>query len=134
MAQTVTARRTRSLNLGGTAHQRTQEVTVNDPRRQPIAVEIPDASTDFEVSVSFLLAKLKGYILKSDRAITIETNDGTTPGDTIAMAAGQEREWLLGDDIAGVFTDDVTKLFITNASGGVATLTGEFLDDATPST
>lgn len=129
----MTARRSSTLSLGGPSRQVTKTLVVADGKRQTSTITIPDGSTDLNVDVAFALAALRGYILHSDRALTIETNDGTTPDDSIAMAADQERSWMQGDDeIENLFTEDVTSLKVTNASGEDAELFYEFLTDGTP--
>ena len=66
--------------------------------------------------------KLKLFMLKTDYAITVETNNGTTPDDTFTLAAGGLVFYKDGDTLANTFTADVTALYVTNASGSTATV------------
>lgn len=75
--------------------------------------------TNGEYDVLLTAAKLKSISFYSDFAVTIKTNSSSSPQETITLAAGQNRVWDLSFDGAGAIpiAGDVTKLFITNASG-----------------
>jgi hypothetical protein len=68
----------------------------------------------------------------SDKAITLETNSGGSPVDTIALAANVPYDWRVGNADAFRLGTDVTGLFVTNASGDEARLQIEVLFDNTP--
>lgn len=49
-----------------------------------VSESVPGASTDLEIECAFTAAALKAFYAVSPRAMTLETNDGAAPADTIA--------------------------------------------------
>lgn len=90
---------------------------------------IADSSTDVEIPFSVDVAKLQSLYIRSDQAITIETNSGAAPDDTLSIAANVPLVWYDGCGHDCPLTVDVTGLFITNASGAAAALRIEALVD-----
>lgn len=97
-----------------------------------IEESIADSTTDGEVAFTLDVSEIVAFWAHSDQAVTIETNDGSSPGDTITLAAGVPLIWTENDDHANPLTTDVTALFITNASGAAATVSVGAVYDATP--
>ncbi len=86
-----------------------------------VNVSVPDNSTDLLVPFSIDVSELQHITLISDYDITIETNDGTTPQDTINLLAGAPILFNVGD--TALFAGDVTALYCTtSAIGATATL------------
>lgn len=94
--------------------------------------DIPDATTNKEVDVAFALAKLKAIYLYASQDVTVKTNSTGSPDDTISLVAEKPLVWYTGGSFANPFTADVTKLYITNASGSDATVRLRALVDVTP--
>lgn len=86
--------------------------------------------TDTQVFVTVDVSAVKYFRIHSTTAATIETNDGTTPDNTITLGANEYYEYATGDDAAFLLTVDVVNLFVTNAASTV--LTVEVCQDATP--
>lgn len=87
-----------------------------------------DALVDFTLDVS----QLKSLLMYADGGdITVETNDGTTPGDTITLTDGAHTIYSAasGSGTANPFSVDVTSLYITNT--GTASLVIRALYDPT---
>jgi hypothetical protein len=95
-------------------------------------ITVPGASVDLLINLAIDYSELESFYMLSDRDMTIETNSGSAPGDTIALKAGKPLVWYSGSYFACPFTVDVTKLYATLASGVDATLKVEVLQDATP--
>lgn len=94
--------------------------------------EIADSETDKLVALTLDVSQVKAIYLESDQDITLETNDGAVPDDTISMAADVPQLWSESDGAAlRPLTVDVTGLYVTNASGSAATLKAWFLVDPT---
>jgi hypothetical protein len=78
-----------------------------------------------EIDIAFTRANLKSLCITSDLAVTVYTNDlsSGSPQDTIAIVAGQALVWTLATDGIGKcpFSNNVTKLYVTNGAGGAAT-------------
>lgn len=99
--------------------------------KQSINETIADSSTDAEVAFTLDVSQCKSFFMVSDRTVTVETNDGSTPPDTIVLTAGEPYYWCDGMQSAFKLATDVTALFVTNSSGGDATLVIEALYDPT---
>ncbi len=93
---------------------------------------IVTATTDGLLNIAFDKDDVKSIYILSDQAITIETNDGVSPGNTINLVANQPLVWQTGDYYTNKFTVDVTAFYITNTSGSTASLKIRILSDATP--
>lgn len=93
---------------------------------------IADATTDQLVSCAFTLAQLKVFALISTRALTVKTNSSSVPQETLSIAANSPFLYIPGSGVASPFAGDVTALYVSNASGGAATLKIRGLVDATP--
>lgn len=97
-----------------------------------IDVSVPDSSTDMFVELSLDISEIQTIYILSDQAITLETNDGTTPGDTIVLVANKPLTWEVDSGHDNLFTVDVAALYVTQSSGSAARLQIEALTDPTP--
>ncbi len=99
-------------------------------------IAVPAPSTNKVINLAFTQANLKSLCLYCDRAITLYTNAASTgsPQDTIALLAGQANVWSLAHDLIGTcpFSDNVTVIYATLASGAAATLKIRAIADQTP--
>lgn len=95
---------------------------------------IADSSTDLLVAFTLDVSALKSFFMVSDQAITVETNNGTTPDDTFTLAANVPIVWDVNSGAANPFASavDVTALYVTNSSGSAATLQIRCGYDPTP--
>jgi hypothetical protein len=94
---------------------------------------IANGASNVQVAFAVTLTLIKAIAIKASRAVTIKTNDSTTPDDTITLAAGQALFWGNDEDTGRLpFTVDVTALYVSNASGAAADLDIQCLVDATP--
>ena len=111
-----------SLSVGGNSVSKTVSATSG----QELNVEetIPDPSTDLNVAFAAVRAKLKSFYMVADQAVTVETNDGTTPDNTFSLSAGVPVIWYpnIGIGINTFLAADITSLKLTNASGEDAAL------------
>ena len=93
---------------------------------------IADSETDKLVALTLDVSQLKAMYLECDQDVTLETNDGSTPDDTISLSANVPQLWSESDGASlRPLTVDVTGLYVTNASGSTANLKGRFLVDPT---
>lgn len=97
-------------------------------------VAIPTASTDTAVSFPIDLSQCAGILFVSDQAVTLETNSGGSPTDTINLAANVPYVWCTGAPFVNKVTADVTAtIYVTNASGSTANIKGyKLVSDSTP--
>lgn len=80
---------------------------------------IAAAAVDAPVIFALTAAQIRGLYITSNRALTVKTNNATTPGNTFTLAADAPFVWLFGDgtlrDSAGVAVVNITSLFAVNS-------------------
>lgn len=108
------------------------KITVTGDLHQEIDVSVPAATTDMEVTMSLDVSACKSFYILSTQDITVETNDGTTPGQTLSLNANEPYFFHENSLDAFKLTTDVTALFLTNAGASAATVKIRALSDATP--
>lgn len=81
-------------------------------------VSVADSVTDEQHEIAIDVSALQAIYIFSDQDITIETNDGTTPQETINVTANEPVIWETGD--SALFSGDVTDFYISNSSGDTA--------------
>ncbi len=121
---------TRQWSGGGRSIKGSQ--TYTGSAEQSIAEDVPDSTTDMLVVTSLDVSQIKAIFILSSADLTLETNDGATPTDTINLKAGVPYEWNTDSYDTLKLTADVTALYLTNASGGQAKFELEVVYDATP--
>lgn len=109
-----------------------KQVTITADGEANVEVAVPDSSTDLAVIMAIDVSALQLLYIVADQDLTIETNDGTTPDDTLTLKAGKPIVWYDGCGYSNPLGTDVTALYATNASGTDATLYVKTLQDATP--
>jgi hypothetical protein len=93
---------------------------------------IASGVTNAEVDVTVDVSAIKSFVMFSTQAVTVKTNSTSAPDNTIALTAGHQLVWTTDHIEANPLTADVTKFYITNASGSAAAVKFRFLVDATP--
>lgn len=109
-----------------------KQVTITADGEANVEAAVPDSSTDLAINIAIDFSALQLLYIVSDQDLTIETNDGTTPDDTLTLKAGKPIVWYDGCGYTNPLSADVTALYATNASGTDATLYVKTLQDATP--
>jgi len=97
-----------------------------------VSESIPDSSTDELVNFTLDVSTCTSFYMASDQDMTIETNSGGSPIDTIVLVADVPYIWNTDSYDSFLLGTDVTALYATNASGSAATLEVEALFDPTP--
>ena len=128
---------THAINIGyeevGTNDNVSQAVNITaDGKINEGVISVPSESADLQVIQSIDVSQLKSLMLLSTVDMTIETNDGTTPADTLTLAANVPLLWFEGCGFDNPLTTDVTALFLTTGDVGEGTLTMRGLMDLTP--
>lgn len=93
---------------------------------------VPATTTHMPLSLAIDISQLKSIIISSDVALTLKTNSSSSPTDTLAIKAGVPYIWNVDSYDTCKITADVTSAFLTNATGGAATVTMRGLYDPTP--
>lgn len=94
--------------------------------------DIADGQTDVEIACVLDVSEIKALYIVSSQDITLETNNGASPTDSLSLKADEPVMWHADSLEANLLTTDVTALFVTNASGASANLQIECLYDSTP--
>jgi hypothetical protein len=117
-----------SLNIDGQSKSgETVSVAITDSQRIAGEVVVPNSTTDMQVLLTLDVSQIKFYWLYSNATVTLETNNAATPIHTVALVGGFPVTWNINDPHTTKFaTTDVTTVYITNASGGSATVKWEF--------
>lgn len=97
-----------------------------------IVETVATAQTDSEIALTLDVSEIVALYINSTQDVTLETNDGSSPDNTIALTADNPYIWHDESYHDCLLTEDVTALFITNASGATATITVWALYDPTP--
>lgn len=122
-----------TLAVAGRGHTYSKEYTADamDPRQ----IDVPDQTTDKQVNIAIDYSKLVNLFLVSDQDVTLETNNPgpePAPDDTISLKANVVLNWNADSYFDCPLTEDVTAIYITNASGAAAIVKMEVLQDSTP--
>lgn len=110
----------------------TQNVTLTAEAGQVVDVSVPGSTTDLQVNLAIDVSQLSHIFLLADGALTIQTNSGSSPDDTITLAASKPLVWYTGCGLACPLTVDVANLYLTNAAGSAVALQIRVQSDATP--
>lgn len=122
---------TRTIVTGGTQLSQTQtEYTGTGQTR--VTEAITTGQTDKLVNFTLDVSACKSFFIKSDQAVTIETNSAGSPANTLTLAANVPYYWDPSSLDTFKLTTDVTALYVTNASGETANLLVDAIYDSTP--
>jgi len=108
-----------------TAITKTHTVTITEEVLVSLSVQVADSTTDDEHALAIDVSELSAFFAVSSQNVTIETNDGDAPDDTITLTANVPWIWHTSmPDAVTPYTcplgTDVTAVFITNAGGTAA--------------
>jgi hypothetical protein len=104
----------------------------NEGYAEVVDLTITNGQTDKQVVFTVDVSQSKVFAVWSDQDITLETNSGSAPDNTIALKANIPYVFLTNWYQAFLLTVDVTSLYFTNASGSDATVNVRHLYDSTP--
>lgn len=97
-----------------------QSVTISDNGELNRNVTVANGATDFPVAATIDVSEIKSLYIHSTQNVTIETNSGGSPANTLTVTANKPLVWYVGCGLTNPLSTDVTGLFITNASGSSA--------------
>jgi len=125
---------TQSINLDWSAGNDSipKKITVTADSEANYELAVADESTDLAANVAIDFSAVKLLYIVSDQDLTIETNDGSSPDDTLTLVANKPLVWFEDCGYTNPLSADVTAVYLTNASGTDATLNIKVLQDATP--
>lgn len=121
-----------TFGSGESAVSRTNSLTGTDYQRTEQDVTVGIGATNLQAGLLVDVSALKAILLLADQSLTVKTNDGSSPDQTLSLAAGVPFFWQANCGITNPLTDDISALYITNASGVATTLYIRVLQDGTP--
>jgi len=95
-------------------------VTKTADNANNLSVAVADSATDDQHTYDIDVSLVESIYWVSDQTVTIETNDGTTPAQTITLTANQPLVWHDTMVFSNPLTVDITDVFVTNNSGSTA--------------
>ena len=108
-------------------------VTLEGSSEINIEETVPADSTDLQINAAIDYSALKSlYICATGGDLTLETNSGDTPDDTLTLSDGVPLVWYTGCGHANPFSADVAKFYATEGASVEVTLAIRALMDATP--
>ena len=125
-----TATITETIDIGGL--QISQSNLYTDEAETRIDKAVADSSTDFLIALVQDVSETAIVYIVSDQAVTLEFNDSTTGVPTIVLKAGVPYVWYTDSYFTDLLATNITKVYVTNASGSTANVKIRFLYDATP--
>ena len=120
----------KSVAAGGTTVSSSNVYSAAEEVR--LAEAIPDESTDLQINIAIDVSEIASVFILASVDMTLETNSGADPDDTISLVAGVPYCWDTDSYDSCLLTEDIAALFLTNASGGAGTLRLECVYDPTP--
>lgn len=116
------------ISAGGTTTTSTNAITAG--AEMNLSETITASTTDVAVSMSLDVSQAKSVYIVADQNLTLETNNATSPADTLSLVAGVPYAWQDGYGTLA-FGTDIVGLFVTNGTGTDATLQAFILFDPT---
>lgn len=123
---------TETYQIGGAGVNITRSKTYTGEGYTSLDVSAPIAS-DTEYVFALDISQIISLFFVSDQNVTLEFNDNVGAGGTIALVANVP--YIENSDFyfaASLITANTTLVFITNASGAVASVQLSVLHDPTP--
>ena len=125
---------THTIKLGWGNGARSLEGNKNYSAGLQVSLDEAFASdaADLELTVAIDVSEIKSLYIISDQDVKVETNDGTTPDDTIDLVANVPYVWTTDSYDTCKLTVDVTAFFLTQLAATAGTLKLECVVDPTP--
>jgi hypothetical protein len=98
----------------------------------PRSIDVADSATNLEIAFVLDVSEIKAIYIVATQDLTLKTNSSSVPAETIELKAGKPYLWHEDSYFVNLLETDITKLFVTNASGVAAVLDIEVIFDATP--
>lgn len=114
---------------GGSSEFTISETADGEDVRQWV---VADSQTDQLCNIAIDVDKVVLFFIVSTQDVTVEANDGSSPDFTLSLKANEPYVWHSSALDSFLCTADVTKFYVTNASGASATVTCYVLQDTTP--
>ena len=97
-----------------------------------INLDVAAASTNLQIDLAIVRARLKSIMITVTSALTLKTNSTSAPDNTFALLADKPLIWNVDSLTADPFGADVTTIYVTTPSGPSVNLQIVTLFDRTP--
>ncbi len=98
-----------------------------------LAIDESIAITDDNlINLSIDVSEIQLIKILSDQDLTLETNSSTVPDETLNLLANSPYIWDTKSLFTNLLATDITKIYLSNGSGSVATFKLIVLYDPTP--
>lgn len=121
-----------SVNWGGGNRSITADNNYSGDSQESKDVTVAGSTSDMLINFALDVSQIKAIYILSDKDLTLETNNGTTPDDTISLKAGVPYIWTTDSYDTCKLTTNVTALYASNAGATAARLQLEVVKDDTP--
>jgi len=125
---------TRSISAGGIQFSKAKSLSPSDEGIVTGSITVSNGTTDALWNLGGIdVSQVVACYIASDKAVTLETNaTDASGGNTITLAADVPYMWNTGSPDTLKLTTDVTKIYVTNASGSSATVSALVVQDGSP--
>ena len=120
---------TRKWTSGSATIQEVENISVDGEENREVSVA---ANTTVQVVLALDYTQIASLYMHSDQALTVESNDDTTPDDTINLVANLPLMWSTNAYLTNPFTANLTDLYLTNDGASTATFKLRLMIDTTP--
>ena len=119
-----------AITIGGKTYSKSN--TFSDNAELHITKDVATAEANYEIDCTMAVAEISAVFINSTQDVILETNDGTTPDETINLVANVPYVWHENSYHVNLLATDITALFVTNTSGATATIDVHVLYNAVP--
>lgn len=123
---------TTAINLASASGTLERTKAYSGSSETNLSESVVTASTDLAITCAIDVSAVKSFYVVSDQAVTLETNSGSSPTNTLTLVAGVPYQWNTDSYNTFKLTGDVTVIYVTNASGSTAAIELRCIQDATP--
>lgn len=106
----------------------TKRAEVTGEQEINISASVSAGTTNGLHALTIDVSQLKSLFIVADGDLTLETNSGSSPANTITLQANEPFAWATGvdgtlrDTGGTAITTDITGLYVTNAGAAAVTL------------
>jgi hypothetical protein len=107
-------------------------LTVTGDNSIDYSITVPGPSTNLAIGAEIDVSAVSFWRIMSTIAMTLKTNSTSAPDNTLTLTANVPAWWATGCGWTNPLTVDIENFYATIGGVTDATLTIEFLQDATP--
>lgn len=121
-----------TLNWTRNGEQITKNVTLTGDSEANLSLTVPGSTTDYHALLQVDVSAIQSLYIYSDVTVTIETNSGSAPDNTLTVTGGKPIIWYTGCGWTCPLTVDIDDIYVTRGTSGAAAVEIRILQDGTP--